>query len=115
MITKASQLKTEVFEKRLGGKGEIKVTHILDNDQMQGKGRLFSRQLLTAGSSLGYHQHKGDVEAYYILSGTGTVDDNGTKVEVGPGDAVFTTAGESHSIENTGKTDLEFIALILFT
>lgn len=114
MIKKASQLKTEVFEKRLGGKGEIKVTHILENEQFQGKGRMFAHQMLTPGSSLGYHQHKGDVEAYYILSGEGTVDDNGTKVLVGPGDAVFTANGESHSIENTGSTNLEFIALILF-
>lgn len=114
MIIKANQLKTEVFEKRLGGKGEIKVTHILDKDGLQGKGRLFAHQMLTPGSSLGYHQHNGDIEAYYILSGEGTVDDNGIKVQVGPGDVVFTQNGESHSIENTGTTNLDFIALIVF-
>jgi mannose-6-phosphate isomerase-like protein (cupin superfamily) len=115
VIIKANQLKTEMFEKRLGGKGELQVTHILQNEQMQGKGRLFAHNMLTPGSSLGYHQHKGDVEAYYILSGAGTIDDNGTKVAVGPGDVAFTVNGENHSIENTGTANLEFIALILFT
>jgi mannose-6-phosphate isomerase-like protein (cupin superfamily) len=114
MIKRSSELKSVVFPKRFGGQGEIKITNLLEIDQMQGKGRLFARNLLTPGSSLGWHQHKGDSEAYYILSGEGAVDDNGSKVQVSAGDVVFTAEGESHSIENIGSEDLEFIALILF-
>jgi len=114
MIKRSTELTSAVFSKRFGGQGEIKVTNLLELDQMQGKGRLFARNLLTPGSSLGWHQHKGDIEAYYILSGEGTVNDNGTKVSVTAGDVVFTAEGESHSIQNTGSVDLEFIALILF-
>ena len=114
MIKRASELTTEVFQNRFGGNGELKVTKLLEMDQLQGKGRLFARNLLEPGSSLGGHEHKGDVEAYYILAGEGTYDDNGTKVQVKAGDVLFTNNGESHSIENTGSVNLEFIALILY-
>jgi mannose-6-phosphate isomerase-like protein (cupin superfamily) len=115
MIKRASELSSEVFTNRFGGKGEIKVTKVLEMDQLQGKGRLYARNTIEPGCSLGWHQHNGDIEAYYILRGEATVDDNGTKVKVGPGDVVFTPNGEFHSIENTGATTLEFMALILYT
>lgn len=114
MIKRAGTLSTEVLPKRFGGKGELHMTKLLETDQFQGKGRLFARNVLPPGSSLGWHQHTGDIEAYYILSGVGTVDDNGTKKQVAAGDLVFTDNGEFHSIENTGSDNLEFIALVLY-
>jgi len=114
MIRRANELSSEIFNKRSGGKGDLKMTRILEADQFRGKGRLFARNVLKPGASIGWHQHQGDAETYYILSGSGTVDDNGVKTAVGPGDVVFTADGERHSIENTGTVDLEFIALILF-
>ena len=114
MIKKSGELSTEVFPHRFGGQGELRMTKLLEIDQMQGKGRLFARNVLAPGSSLGWHQHQGDIEAYYILTGAGTVDDNGTKVPVAAGDVVFTGNGEFHSIENTGSDNLEFIALVLY-
>ena len=83
-------------------------------EQLQGKGRLFARNTIKPGSSIGNHLHKVDFETYYILSGEGTVDDNGVTSVVKAGDVVYTSGGDSHSIENTGKIDLEMIALILF-
>jgi mannose-6-phosphate isomerase-like protein (cupin superfamily) len=114
MIKRAGELNTEVFPNRFGGKGEVQVTRILEMNELQGKGRLYARNLIKPGSSLGWHEHKGDIEAYYIIAGEGTVDDNGIKVQVAAGDVVFTNNGESHSIENTGTENLEFIALILY-
>ncbi|MCX7779441.1 MAG: cupin domain-containing protein [Negativicutes bacterium] len=114
MIKRAAELTTEVFPNRFGGKGELKVTKLLEMDQFHGKGRLFARNVLEPGSSLGWHEHKGDVEAYYIIAGEGTVNDNGTLVQVKAGDVIYTNNGESHSIENTGTETLEFIALILY-
>lgn len=114
MIKRAEELSRDVFTNRFGGNGEVHSTRILEMDQFNGKGRLFARTLLKPGCSIGYHQHNGDAETYYILSGTGTVNDNGTLVQVKAGDVIYTTSGESHSIENTGDTDLAYIALILF-
>jgi len=114
MIRRAHELHSETVNSRFGGKGDLKVTRILEPDQFGGKGRLFARNLLKPGTSIGLHRHQGDAETYYILRGSGTVDDNGVKTAVGPGDVLFTANGEQHSIENTGTADLEFIALILF-
>lgn len=114
MIKRAKELETKLLSNRFGGKGEFTATGILSMDEFQGKGRLFAHNVLPPGSSIGWHEHQGDVEAYYILKGEATVNDNGVNTIVQAGDVVFTKNGESHSIENTGDADLEFIALVLY-
>ena len=57
--------------------------------------------------------HEGESETYYILTGTGIYNDNGTKYPVKAGDVVFCDDGEGHGLLNNGKEDLKFIALIL--
>ena len=54
------------------------------------------------------------LEFYYILRGRGEYNDNGTLVELGPGDVSFTAPGEGHGILCVGDEPLEYIALILF-
>jgi len=114
MIKRAKDLSSEVAEKRFGGKGEIHITRLLEAGQFQSKGRLFAHNKLRPNSSVGLHEHKGDFEVFYILSGEGIVDDNGSKAPVKAGDVILTGNGESHALENTGSIDLEYIALILF-
>ena len=114
MIKRAKDLPSEVVSKRFGGKGEINVTRLLEMEQLQGKGRLFAHSKIRPASSIGLHQHNGDFEVFYILSGEGIVDDNGTKAPVKAGDVILTGNGESHSLENTGSSNLEYIALVLY-
>lgn len=114
MIKRATDLTPEAVAGLRGGKGSVVMTKLIEGAEFQGKGRLFSRMVLPPGCSIGLHQHTGDVEAFYILSGTGALDDNGTLTTVAAGDVVFTGNGESHAIENLGPDDLVFIALILF-
>ena len=49
-----------------------------------------------------------------ILSGSGKYNDNGTIVDVQPGDVYYCGDGECHSIEAIGEP-IEMIALILYT
>jgi mannose-6-phosphate isomerase-like protein (cupin superfamily) len=114
MIKRAKDLPSEVVSKRFGGKGEINVTRLLEMEQLQGKGRLFAHSKIRPASSIGLHKHNGDFEVFYILSGEGIVDDNGTKAPVKAGDVILTGNGESHSLENTGSSNLEYIALVLY-
>jgi mannose-6-phosphate isomerase-like protein (cupin superfamily) len=51
-------------------------------------------------------------EIFYLISGKGFVNDNGTEKEIGSGDAVL-TSGASHSIENRGQEPLVLLAVIL--
>jgi mannose-6-phosphate isomerase-like protein (cupin superfamily) len=90
------------------------VIHLLEKDQFHNKGRLFAHNRLQPGSSIGYHRHEGDYEAYYFIRGEGMFNDNGREYPVRAGDCTLIGVGESHGIENTGGEDLEFIALVLF-
>ena len=50
----------------------------------------------------------------YILSGKGRYNDNGTIVEIGPGDVAYCAPGEGHGLACHGEEPVEMIALILY-
>lgn len=116
MIKRFDELKKEVVSNFRGGKGELEMTHFLEvgKDEFKGKGRLYCKNVLKPGSSIGLHEHVGDFETYVVLSGEGLINDNGEETPVKPGDVIITKNGEKHSLENTGSVDLEVMALILF-
>lgn len=102
-------------KKLFGGEGEARLRQILNGpDEMYGKGRVFSHLRLEKGCEVGWHIHRGDGETYYILRGKGEFNDNGTVVQVLPGDVTFTGDGEGHALKNVGDETLEAIALILY-
>lgn len=112
MIKHASQMTSTVREQMRDGKGEVTILDIVPKAELTGS-RLFSKISLPVGASIGEHDHTGETEYYYILSGTGTVYEEDGPKQVLPGDVVITGNGASHGIENTGGEPLEFIALIL--
>ena len=114
MIRRKNELREEHIHELKEGKGHIKLFHLLEKDELSGKGRLCVREVIAPGYSIGYHKHEGDFELYYILEGEGIINDNGIRVTVRKGDVARTGNGEFHSIENNGDTDLELIAIILF-
>jgi mannose-6-phosphate isomerase-like protein (cupin superfamily) len=98
------------------GIGEVEMHKICESvEELYGKGRLFNLMVLAPGNTIGEHTHEGDNEIFYFLSGTGEYNDNGTIVEVGPGDTTICSDGELHGLKNTGDVPLEFIALILYS
>lgn len=103
----------ERVENMCGGKGHVIIKHILDEKHRNKLCRMYAQVTLEPGCSLGYHQHHGESETYYILSGKGMYDDNGEKVLVKAGDITYTPDGKGHGLENVGDTDLVFMALIL--
>lgn len=114
-MIRRSDEKTVEVKKMFGGAGEAVMRKILNGaDEMYGKGRVFNHVTLAPGAEIGWHVHNGDGETYYILKGHGSYNDNGTLVEVGPGDVTFVDSGEGHALVNSGEEDLEAIALILF-
>ncbi|NLO99737.1 MAG: cupin domain-containing protein [Clostridiaceae bacterium] len=113
MLKRPSEMTVEIREKMRGGNGNVKFQNIFNPDEIKGKCRLFSQITLEPGCSIGSHVHDQEEEIYYILSGTGTVNDNGVVKNVGPGDAIKTGDGESHSISNNGDVPLVFLAVII--
>jgi mannose-6-phosphate isomerase-like protein (cupin superfamily) len=113
MIIRQASMRNEVKEHMRDGEGNIALRHLLSPEQVPG-GRLFSELTLVPGSSIGEHTHTGETEYYYILEGTGEVDEGTGPIAIAAGDLVVTGNGESHSIRNNGDTPLRLIALILF-
>ena len=112
MVINRNEMKVEDMERMRDGEGTARLTYLLDGST-QKNARLFAEVTLNPGCSIGYHQHKNETEYYFIISGTGTVSDNGKDVEVKPGSAMITGNGESHSIKCTGTVPLVFHAVIV--
>jgi mannose-6-phosphate isomerase-like protein (cupin superfamily) len=112
MVVQRGEMKKEVRENMRGGDGSVKLTYLLDGEK-ETNARMFAEITLEQGCSIGYHQHVNETEYYFILSGNGTVNDDGKDVEVKPGDSIITGHGASHSIKNTGTVPLVFYAVIV--
>lgn len=77
------------IENMCGGTGHVLLKPILDEKQLNGKCGLYAEVTLEPGCSLGYHEHHGESETYYILSGKGIYSDNGELRMVEAGDMTF--------------------------
>lgn len=106
-------MKTERVEHMAGGEGHVILKHLLGEKELNGKCKLFAEVKLEPGCSLGYHEHHGESETYYILQGFGEYNDNGTVRQVKPGDVTFTPSGSGHALGNRGVSNLIFIALVI--
>jgi mannose-6-phosphate isomerase-like protein (cupin superfamily) len=115
MIRKAVDLRIKLEPNLKGGRDTTRIINILESETMYGTGRLFGVSVIPPGGSIGKHTHEGDFETYYILKGRARVNDNGVIEELESGDMTQCKDGDFHSIENIGDTDLEYIAVILYT
>ena len=112
MVIQRNEMKGEDIERMRGGEGVTHFTYLLDGST-QKNARMFAEITLKPGSSIGYHKHESETEYYFILSGTGIVNDDGKEVQVKQGDSVITGNGASHGIKNTGSVPLVFHAVIV--
>ena len=112
MIIHRNEMKVEEKERLRDGEGISHFVHLVDGNA-QKNARLFAEFTLNPGCSIGYHKHDAETEYYFILSGTGIVNDDGKEVQVKQGDSVITGNGASHSIKNTGSVPLVFHAIIV--
>ena len=114
MIRKAADAEVVVMENMRGGTGSVAIPLLAQQAELYDKSRLFAKTVIKPGCSIGYHVHENEMEAYYIISGVGTYDDNGeATVELHPGDTSITLAGQGHAIVNNGDEDIVMIALIV--
>lgn len=112
MIIKNADLHRQTVSSPKGGAGEMdKLVLVPDGENAHVKRMV--HLTLKPGCRMGRHLHEDDSEFYFILSGRGSYDDNGTVSEVNPGDLCVVRPGESHSLANAGDTDLSVLALIL--
>lgn len=97
-----------------GGEGRTLIRDLLDEKQLAGKCGLFAEITVEPGCSIGYHVHHQESETYFILSGEGEYDDNGTVRTLKKGDVSYTPDGTGHALCNRGTENLVFTALIIY-
>ena len=112
MIKRSQEMANDIKVNMRGGEGQAVIKHLYKQDELKGNSRLCATITLEPGHSIGEHSHVDEEEIYYILQGQATVIDDGEPVVVGPGDAIMTRGGESHSIMNTGTETCVFMAII---
>lgn len=113
MVIRAENRQERIWEGMRDGPGQAQLLSIIGPEQLGGMGKLYSVITLEPGCGVGLHKHEGDCETYFILSGEGELNDNGTVTTLRAGDVSFTDSGEQHAIVNKGSEPLVFIGLIL--
>ena len=113
MIKYKNEMRTEERPNMRGGNGTVKITHALEQTEINGPMRLCATLTLEPGASIGEHNHEKEDEIFYIVSGTAKINDNGTEKIVYAGDTIITGNGDSHSIENIGIDTLVVFATIV--
>ena len=64
---------------------------------------------LEPGQSTERHLHVRAEEVYYVLNGSGLMEVDQEKREVGPGDGIAIPPGSRHRLTNTGRENLVFL------
>jgi len=95
-----------------GGKGDVSLAQ-LPAQALAKHVRLLSELTIPPGAGIGTHTHSDETEYFYIVEGTGTVDDDGASAQVQPGDVLVTGGGAQHNIENHSNAPLRLIAIIV--
>ncbi len=113
MVRKSEDIKPRIVYNARGGENEVIYYDWIKPEEIAGYGRMLSKLVIPPGSSIGYHEHDGEIGAYYVLSGEATVNDNGNEVVLHPGDMTRCGAGCAHSTKNNGTEDLVLMALIM--
>ena len=115
MIRKSSECQIEYREHMRDGDGTVQLTHFIKGpEELNGKGRLFSKITLNPGCSIGYHLHDKDAELFYILKGTAEYNDNGEMRTVQAGDVTICPTGTCHGIANKTDEVVELVAVIVY-
>ena len=112
MILYKENIKTK-SELNANGEEKLYLSDLREFSEINPKLRMYSLAELKPGEEVEFHVHNNESEMYYILSGEGIYDDNGTEYEVHPGMVTHTPSGKGHGIKNTGEDMLKFIALII--
>ncbi|MDO4961555.1 MAG: cupin domain-containing protein [Eubacteriales bacterium] len=114
MLVKKHDVRIEERKNLMGGKNSVFSSYLLELPDFKGAGRLFHKIVIPPMSEIGYHTHKGDSEAYFMLKGEGLYDNDGEKVRVAAGDLMFTPDGCGHGLYNDTDSNIEMIALVLY-
>lgn len=113
MFIERGDMQFETREQMRGGGGSVELLHAVPKEHLPANTRLFSVITLKTGCGIGKHEHTGETEIFYVLSGEGVLDDNGAERIVHKGDCCICRSGEYHAISNERPEPLVLVAAII--
>lgn len=112
-MIKSREEQVKTFEYNSNGGEAFALYNLKDFCGVNEKIRQFSYVEIEVGEEVPFHEHHGNSENYYIISGKGLYNDNGKEIKVGAGTVTFTPSGQGHALKNIGDEKLKFIALVI--
>ena len=106
MVIDFDNIKEENIMNFKGGHGEL-----LTRNYVDGKCKIM-KSCLRPGASNGLHQHDGNSEIVYVVSGTATFHYDGKVETVAEGQVHYCPEGHSHYMENNTNVDLQYLAIV---
>ena len=113
MFVMKDEQKIELVEGVRGGKGKVKLTHVVPQELLEGPFKQFNYMEMEPGSFVGEHTHDDGSEICQIIEGTARYTDDGVARVLHAGDTDYCLKGHSHKLENTGDGVLKCLACIL--
>ena len=113
MFIKADEMQSKPRVRLRDGYGTTDFLHLIPDEYMPKKTRLFSVMSLEKGCSVGRHDHAGETEIYYVIEGEGIINDNGTIRPFRKGDCNVCGNGDFHAVSNENDETLKIVAVIV--
>lgn len=113
MFFESGAMQSETRRNMRGGSGSVKILNVLPKESLPQKVRLAGIITLEKGCGIGKHEHTGESEIFYVLSGEGVLDDNGEERTIKAGDCNLCRSGESHAVSNEREEPLILMAVIV--
>ena len=101
-----SKIEVKALKNFKGGEGELRAQRYVDDLNK------IMHAILPSGSSIGEHVHEDSSEIIYIMSGHGSVIDDGVRKPLEAGMCHYCPKGHSHSVINDSDGELEVFAVV---
>ncbi len=106
MLLDFGRMDERIFEGMNGGRGAVAAKMFMDKS-----GKLIVSRILP-NASIGTHLHATSNDINFVVSGMGIATCDGVEEELRPGVCHYCAKGSSHSIRNTGNTDLVLYTVV---
>src|SRR5262245_10631483 len=92
--------------------GEMTIRFLIEGEQSEGSVAVFEFDVPAGAKVAAAHSHDGYEETIYGLEGELTWSVEGTRADVGPGEALLIPRGAVHHFDNTGDVDAKALAIV---
>lgn len=85
---------------------------LISQEELGNSGKCFTKVTVLPGAVIPTHQHKGEFEVFYVISGEGDYIDDDKTIRIQSGDVMYCEEGHMHGLINNGSSNVILIAFI---